>query len=72
MSKFTDWDTSEAVKITNRPPQCPDCAHLRDDKLWTCDAYPQGIPGAILSGDWDHTQPFPRDRGIRFERKNFR
>jgi hypothetical protein len=33
----------------------------------TCDAYPDGIPPAILSWEHDHRAPFPGDKGILFE-----
>jgi hypothetical protein len=38
----------------------------------TCEAFPQGIPDAILENDFDHRQPYrldgqELDRGLRFE-----
>ena len=47
------------------PPACLMCRHLAAD--WTCSAFPDGIPGPILSGENDHREPFPGDNGIRFE-----
>ena len=45
--------------------QCVLCKHYT--MLLTCEAYPDGIPFEILSGDFDHTKPYPGDHGIRFE-----
>lgn len=41
------------------------CKHLKDQ--WTCEAFPDGIPDKILTWEWIHTKPYPRDHGIRFE-----
>jgi hypothetical protein len=32
-----------------------------------CQAYPQGIPPRVLTGDIDHRFPLPGDHGLRFE-----
>ncbi len=50
-------------------PQCLSCRHLDRDNLdtRTCAAFPEGIPAAIFERRADHAQPFPGDRGIRFE-----
>lgn len=35
----------------------------------TCLAFARKIPEAILSGQLDHTEPFPGDNGIQFEER---
>ena len=34
-----------------------------------CEAFPNGIPDAILDGGFDHRKRFKGDKGIRFELK---
>ncbi|MCY4370801.1 MAG: hypothetical protein OXF41_15620 [bacterium] len=48
-----------------RPFLCLWCARF-DDERETCAAYPGGIPSAIVENRWDHRQPLPDDRGLRF------
>lgn len=54
------------VKPYNDFLGCLSCRHV-DSTKGTCRAFPQGIPMAIASGDYDHRQPWPDDNGIRFE-----
>jgi hypothetical protein len=43
---------------------CGTCRHLRAN--YTCDAFPGGLPAAILAG-YDHRKPLDGDNGIVFE-----
>jgi hypothetical protein len=63
--RFTDEDGG-AIIVT--PPICELCRHLHRETggYVDCDAFPDGIPVAILAGDHDHTTPFPGDHGIHF------
>jgi hypothetical protein len=45
--------------------QCITCRHYHLDGV--CDAFPRGIPHVIISGEFDHREPYPGDHGIRFE-----
>lgn len=49
-------------------PICIKCKHLRLEIGWKCDAFPSGIPDAIIYGEHDHTTPYKGDNGIMFER----
>ncbi len=53
--------------MTILPPQCLACIHLSEGGPLTCAAYPKGIPTAILDGRHDHREPWPGDKGIRFQ-----
>ena len=44
--------------------QCIECKHYH---AFFCDAYPDGIPDEIMTGEHDHTEPFKGDNGIQFE-----
>lgn len=51
------------------PPICYGCAHFMSNNLegLTCDAYPDGIPIEIITGENDHREPYSGDHGIQFE-----
>lgn len=49
-------------------PQCFDCRHFDwSSQVAICAAFPEGIPGEILTDEFDHRKPHPGDHGIRFE-----
>lgn len=48
-------------------PYCRFCAHKRDTYPWTCEAFPGGLPEAVLSGANEHLRAIPGDKGFRFE-----
>ena len=60
-------------------PFCWPCRHYRRSKVshgpisgihpldHTCAAFPEGIPGLILAGGFDHRDPYAGDNGVRFE-----
>jgi hypothetical protein len=45
---------------------CHVCDHRRS--VFTCKAFPDGIPLEIMKGDVMHTSPYPGDGGIVFVR----
>ena len=47
--------------------QCWRCRHYRGQL--ECEAYPKGIPHAILEGEHDHLLPYKGDQGVRFTPK---
>jgi hypothetical protein len=55
---------------TGLAPICFACINLdgvRPPDGWVCRAFPDGIPVQILVHQHDHHEPYPGDRGIRFE-----
>lgn len=55
--------------MTNRPmPKfCYMCKHYRANDETRCDAFPNGIPLPIRSGDVPHDKPIDGDNGVQFE-----
>ena len=49
------------------PNPCYRCKHFLGAKVGRCDAFPHQIPERIWAGKSQHLEPFPGDRGIRFE-----
>jgi hypothetical protein len=48
------------------PVNCINCRHFDPETLYSCAAYPDGIPIPVLSGDIQHDQPLLGDNGIQF------
>jgi len=50
--------------------QCSRCIRLRLLSVGrlgaTCDAFPDGVPEAIVTGQADHARPIRGDNGLRF------
>jgi hypothetical protein len=44
---------------------CLFCKHYQENAK--CDAFPDGIPEDIFSGEFDQHNPYPGDHGIQFE-----
>ena len=45
--------------------QCWRCRHYQGQL--ECEAFPRGIPGAILDGEHDHTGAYRGDHGVRYQ-----
>lgn len=48
--------------------QCLECKHYTG--LSTCKSFPDKIPQEIFDGTFDHTNEYPGDNGIRFEKES--
>ncbi len=54
--------------MTTVIPICIWCSRYRKDV--TCNAFPDGIPAAIIRSEVDHRQPVKGDHGLRFDPEN--
>jgi hypothetical protein len=61
-NKFT-WENGD-VQIS----QCASC-RWKNPSGATCRAFPKAIPIPILMNQADHTQPYPDDNGIQYEKR---
>lgn len=58
------------MTVTLFSPTCSTCKHLKIDPLKGlsfCAAFPKEIPNEIWTGENDHRQPYPGDKGIIYE-----
>lgn len=55
---------------------CPSCEHyisyIASLDAMVCEAFPDGIPTEILSGENDHIKPYPGDHGITYKATDHR
>lgn len=55
------------------PPICVFCEHFDQDEnaeKLTCNAFPLGIPVAILHSNHDHRKPYDGDNGVLFKKSS--
>lgn len=50
------------------PPICENCARNFDWENWSCQAF-EVIPMEIITSEFDHHKPHPKDGGIQFKAK---
>jgi hypothetical protein len=48
-------------------PICYRCKWFDGSDVWTCKAYPEGIPDEIIFSGVDHRKPYKGDYGTYFE-----
>lgn len=51
--------------------QCSNCVNLSNavnkEGRPVCMAFPDGIPEEIITGDADHSKPYPGDHGFQYD-----
>ncbi len=51
--------------ISIESPKCFSCKHYTGDLA--CHAFPDGIPGNVLSWDLPHDEPISGDNGLQYQ-----
>lgn len=70
--KYADKTEEQNISVVSRV--CSFCKNFDDSNpaARNCSAFPNGIPLEIWNGKNDHTEPYPGDNGIQFERIDFK
>lgn len=60
--------------VSRLPSICDSCIHFDDEQdqyqlfaTQRCNAFPEGIPVEILSGNYDHRDNHPLDNGVTYD-----
>lgn len=56
--------------VSLEAPQCNTCANLIREwgTDFRCKAFPQGVPEELYTSCVSHTEPYPGDNGIQYEK----
>lgn len=65
---MSDFTTDKFISDVDQIPPCWTCIYKHSGRS-TCDAFPKGIPVEIATGQNQHREPVPGDRGIQYERR---
>jgi hypothetical protein len=68
--KRVENDSESITMTTPMPPMCVVCARIKEDRSFSCEAFPDGIPDEIAFRYIDHRNPYPGDSGLRFVPKD--
>jgi hypothetical protein len=70
LEEITDQDSTihldRGTRLPIYSPVCTFCARWIVGPDQKCEAFPEGIPEEIWTGENDHTSPFPGDGGLQF------
>ena len=70
--EIMDGDIAMLPGFEAESPLCLSCTHFvtydKPKDLFICDAYASGIPKKIISGEVQHTESYPGDGGITYEK----